>query len=1056
MKKILLITTGLLLFMIQLSIAQTAIRGRVTETDGDGISGASIRVKGKNRGAMADNSGSFSILAADGDILIVSSVGYKTSEVAAADGMVIKLPKTTGSLGEVIVTAQGIKKEKAAVGYATTLVRGDDLTKGQDRSVLTALQGKVAGVNITNTSGNPGGGSRVVIRGGSSITGNNQALIVIDNVMYDNSNTQTGGDNLNKQLDAGNRANDINPEDVESMTVLKGPAATVLYGARAANGAIIITTKSGKGGGKSRPVTYSTNYGMSDILMLPEFQNSWGQGYGSETHTEENWSYGPKFDGLLRPWGNVVDGKQQIKPFVAQPNNVKDFFQRGKTWENNVSFGGSNVASSYYISLNNLSNSGVVEGSKYNRNGIRFNGSSKLSEKLSASVGLNYTKINSNLFNGGQANNSFIDQIYQTPRDIPIRELRNLANPFNTVEGYYGAYTINPYYIIQNYKNNNNVDRITGNMEFRYKLMPWLDLVNTTTNDNYTDALISYAPKYTVHRPDFLSEDVKELGSYGITTRIFNEINNDIKLMAKHQINEDLGLSVLLGQNTRQTKSTFNNVETRGGIVANGWENLSNTADGYTGSSSKSLRRALGIYTDIGFNYKSYLYANITGRNDWSSTLPSNKNSYFYPSLSTSFIFSELTKNNATVSKYLSYGKVRASWARVGNDANPYLLTPSFNQMSISDGFNNSELVFPLNGVAATTTSNTLPNPNIKPEIMTAQEIGAEVNFLKNRLGFDLSLYNNVGTNQILPVDFPASSGYTTGILNAGKIKNSGIELLVRGTPIQKKNGLSIEFFATYTKNKSMVVSLYDTIKQLSLGGLNGTTVVAAVGHPYGEIFARGMERSPSGQIVVGANGMPILSADNKLFGSYNPDWMGSFGSDIGYKGFKLHFLFYRKQGGVFYSRMKNLMEFCGSASSTGYNDRADFVVPNSVQETAPGSGTYVANTTKIDAQTFWTEQSNTELDILSATFTKLRELSLTYSVPKALTNKINVGSATVGLYGNNLMLWLPKTKNIFGQKINTFTDPEINGFGTGNTQGLEFGTMPSLKNYGITLRVSF
>jgi TonB dependent receptor len=374
--------------------------------------------------------------------------------------------------------------------------------------------------------------------------------------------------------------------------------------------------------------------------------------------------------------------------------------------------------------------------------------------------------------------------------------------------------------------------------------------------------------------------------------------------------------------------------------------------------------------------------------------------------------------------------------------------------MAITDGFNNSELIFPINGVPATTTGNQLPNPNIKPELMTAQEIGAEVNFLRNRLGFDISLYNNVGTNQIIPVDFPASSGFTTGILNAGKIKNSGVELLLRGTPIQKKNGLSVEFFATFTKNNSMVVSLYDTIKQLSLGGLNGTTVVAAVGRPYGEIFARGMSRNAAGQIIVGANGMPILAAENSLFGSYNPDWYGSFGSDIGYKGFKLHFLFYHKQGGVFYSRLKSLMEFTGTSASTAYNDRNDFVVPNSVQETAPG--VYVTNTTKVDAQTFWTEQSNTELDILDATFTKLRELSLTYSVPKTLTNKLNIGTATIGIYGNNLMLWLPKTKNMFGQRVNTFTDPEINGFGTGNTQGLEFGTMPSLKNYGISLKVSF
>jgi TonB-linked SusC/RagA family outer membrane protein len=1059
MKKILFMLV-MLISVCQMALAQSALKGRVTDDKGSGLGDAAVKVQGTARGVFTDEAGYFAIVANSGDILVITSAGYKKVEVPAENGMLVKLTEDRKQVGEVVVTAMQVKKEKKSLGYGTTTISGATLTQGRDRNVLSGIAGKVAGVNITNTSGSPGSGTRVVIRGGTSITGNNQALIVVDGVPIDNSNNQNGGENLNNQIDQGNRANDLNPDDIESVSVLKGPAASALFGSRGANGAIIYTTKRGKGSAKKGAnVTYTTNIGGNQILMFPEFQNQWGQGYGGATHTEENWSWGPKFDGKLRPWGNVVNGTQKVKPFVALPNNVQEFFRNGTVWENGLSVGGNTANSNIYLSLNNLRSTGIVENSGYNRTGVRLNMGHDLSSNLKVNAGVSYTKVGSDLFAGGQGNNSFYDQIYQTPRDIPMLELKNTEDPYNDLEGYYGAYSVNPYYVLQNYKVRNDMNRLIGNVDFTWKPFNWLTLVNRTTNDGYTDNVVQYQPRYNIDRPDF-NIAIRELGNYSENVTRYNETNNDLMASTEQKLFDGLNLRALAGFNMRQT--TFNSVGTEitGGLIANGWQNLDNSADGYLSTNDLTTRRWMGLYSDLGFGYKDYLFLNLTGRNDWASTLPTDRNSYFYPSANLSFVVTDFLKSNneSWASKYLSYAKIRLASARVGNDPNAYLLRATFLKAGITDGRNNSQLTFPVNGVPAVTLQNGLSNAAIKPEINTENEIGTELAFFNNRLSLDLSWYRRVGRNQIIPVSLGGSSGYTSATLNAGNIRNQGIEVALSGTPLitKGKTKFRVDLFGTYTKNNSLVVSLDEAgkLEQVNLGGLAGTSIVAAKDLPYGQIYGRGMKRDPNGNIVVDGNGLPILNPENQYFGTYNPDWMGSLGTDISYGNLKLHMLFFRKQGGVFYSRLKNIMEFVGSSSTTAYNDRADFIVPGSVVENA--DGTFSPNTTAVGAEQFWSEQSNDELNILPATFTKLREASLSYSLPSKLLQKTKIGGVTVGVYGNNLLLWLPKTKNMFGQRVNTFLDPEISGFGTGNVQGLEFGTVPSLRNYGVNLKVQF
>jgi TonB-linked SusC/RagA family outer membrane protein len=1057
MKKILLML-GILVSVCQMALAQSALKGRVTDDKGSGLGDAAVKVQGTARGVFTDEGGYFTIIANSGDMLVITSAGYKKAEVPAENGMLVKLTEDRKQVGEVVVTAMQVKKEKKSLGYGTTTISGATLTQGRDRNVLSGIAGKVAGVNITNTGGSPGSGTRVVIRGGTSITGNNQALIVVDGVPIDNSNNQNGGENLNNQIDQGNRANDLNPDDIESVSVLKGPAASALFGSRGANGAIIYTTKRGKGSAKKGAnVTYTSNIGGNHILMYPQFQNDWGQGYGGQTHTEENWSWGPKFDGLLRPWGNVVDGQQKVKPFVALPNNVQEFFKNGTVWENGISVGGNTTNSNIYLSLNNLRSTGIVDNSGYNRTGVRLNMGHDLSTNLKVNAGVSYTKVGSDLFAGGQANNSFYDQVYQTPRDIPMLELKNTEDPFNNLEGYYGAYSVNPYFVLQNYKIRNDMNRLIGNVDFTWKPFNWLTLVNRTTNDGYTDVVTQYQPRYNIDRPDF-NIAIRELGNYSENLTRYNETNNDLMASTEQKLFDGLNLRALAGFNVRQT--TFNSVGTEitGGLIANGWLNLDNSADGYLSTNDRTTRRWMGLYSDLGFGYKDYLFLNLTGRNDWASTLPTDRNSYFYPSANVSFVVTDFLKsrNESWASQYLSYAKIRLASARVGNDPNAYLLRATFLKAGITDGRNNSQLTFPVNGVPAVTLQNGLSNANIKPEINTENEIGTEIAFFNNRLSLDLSWYRRVGRNQIIPVSLGGSSGYSSATLNAGNIRNQGFEVAVSGTPLitKGKTKFRVDLFGTYTKNNSLVVSLNEDLEQVNLGGLAGTSIVAAKGLPYGQIYGRGMKRDPSGNIVVDGNGLPILNPENQYFGTYNPDWMGSLGTDISYGNLKLHMLFFRKQGGVFYSRLKNIMEFVGTSSTTAYNDRKDFIIPGSVVENPDGS--FSPNTTAVGAEQFWSEQSNDELNILPATFTKLREASLSYSLPSKLLQKTKIGGVTVGVYGNNLLLWLPKTKNMFGQRVNTFLDPEISGFGTGNVQGLEFGTVPSLRNYGVNLKVQF
>ena len=1025
--------------------AQTTISGKVTDKkDGTPLSGVTVSVKGNRISTQTNALGQYQLNGVPTNAtLVFSIVGFKNFESkATGSSLDITLDEEVKQLSEIIVTANTIKREAKSLGYATSTINNAELTKGRDRSVLNSLQGKVAGVQITGSSGGVGSSTRIVFRGGTSITGNNQALLVVDGIPIDNSQLDAG-DNLNNQVDAGNRGNDLNPEDIESVTLLKGPAAAALYGTRAANGALIITTKTGKSlKGKKSEIVVSSSYNLESLLRLPTYQNEFGQGGQGAPDSRENFSWGPRFDGQVRPWGQQVGDSQRVKPYAALKNNVKEFFDIGRVATNNVSFSQNNDKNSYFMSLNNVDQKGIMPGTKYNRTSVRLSGTADLSDKIYSSASINYVRAKGDLSIQGQANSPY-DQVLQTPRDISLLELRDYRNKFNDLNGYYGAYTVNPWYLLGEDSYESIVDRILGNVNIGYKPVSWIDISLRVGTDVSGDKRKQIESKREPD-PNGQNAGIAFPGHYAETSINIREFTSDLIATAKRKLNSDLSLSVLLGHNIRQRNADIQFSEINS-LTIPFYYNLANSAQPPRTTNLYTLRRLYGVYTDINLSYKNFLFLGITGRNDWSSTLPKDKNSFFYPSGNLSFVFSDAIR----MPDFVSYGKIRASAAQVGNDAAPYLLESVFLTGSVTDGYQNSRVDFPLNGVPGFTQGNAIGNPNIKPEITTSYEVGLEFGLFKNRLHFEGTVYSNRSRDQIITVPIAASSGYTTQTLNAGLITNKGIELLLRATPVKSQN-FSWDLIATFTKNKNKVVELFPGTNQLALGGFGGGTLVAQVGHPYGAFFGASFLRSPEGNVVVDATtGYPITDPEAKIHGNVQPDFLTSLNNSFSYKGFSLSFLFDARKGGVFYSRTRSLQEFLGTDPRTLYNDRQPFVVPGSV--ILRPDGKYDVNTTPVqNAENYWTSFSaNRAMEhLVDASFIKLREVSLSYRLPASLFQKSFVKSIVVGLSGRNLLLWTPDE--------NTYSDPETSSFGTGNVQGYEYGTIPSLRNYGVNVRLVF
>ena len=1056
MKKSLTMLMVSLFLFVGTALAQTKITGTVlSQEDGQPIIGAAVKVDGTSTGMLTDVNGKFSLTLPEGKkSLTISYLGYEAKTVTAKNGMRVFLKADATALEEVVVTAMGIKRSAKALGYSATSLDGEEIAEVRTNDIMSGLAGKVAGVQISTTSSDPGASNSVIIRGVSSLNGSNQPLYVIDGVPMSNSSTYSDN-GLNNGYDFGNGANAVNPDDVENMTILKGAAATALYGSRAANGVILITTKSGK---KQAGVGVEYNGGIQweSVLRLPQFQNDFGMGwYGNKTD-DENGSWGPKFDGSMLRYGSIYDYSQKMKSYVAMKDNMKDFFDTGMRYNNSVSFSNATDATTYYVSLSQIHDDGIIptNADSYTKYTFTANGSQKVKD-VTISTALNYAYQKNSFVTTGQGGSSMYNAIMQTPRDISIAEMKDLSDPFNTPGYYYTPYGItNPYWVLNNYEHKQESERFYGKLQLDYEFLKYFKATYRFGLDTETRHRNQGEPNLESMFKDTYNADASTIaGATGQVTQQTTrqrEINQDFFVTFDMPVS-DFNINAVAGfnGNERSYSYLYGHVEN---LTIPTFFDLSNSSERPEVLQYTQKRRLYGIYGQAELAWKNMAYLTVTARNDWSSTLPKENRSFFYPGVTASFLFSELFKDD--LKKIINFGKVRAAWGKTGNDANVYMTQSVYAQASSSSsGWASSAFPFQKTGTNAYTAGNTLGSLNLSPEMTTEFELGLNMGFLQNRIVVDFSYYDRKSDKQIFSLNMDPASGYTAMNTNLGKIGNKGIEALITLVPVRTKD---FEWAITwnYTKNKNKVISLPEELGgEVNIYGFTGGTGLYAIeGEEMGIFKCYRTKTDGEGHIVVNNKGIPLQTDDIEKVGSMNYKYQMGIGNTFRYKGVSLGIDFDIRKGGLLFSRTADISYFTGNAIQTAYNDRNPFIVPNSVQ--SDGNGGYVENTTPLDPTqiyNFWNNGGflSDESFLVDKSYVKLRSVVLSWELPKKWLSGTPLQGVKVSFFGNNLFLWTPSS--------NTFIDPELTSFGNdleGNFG--EYSANPSSRKFGFNVNVKF
>ncbi|RAJ80061.1 TonB-linked SusC/RagA family outer membrane protein [Chitinophaga dinghuensis] len=1054
LQRLLCLLPGLL--WLQQSIAQEIrVSGVVTSrTDAQRIPGAVIRVKGSSSGAQTDADGRFAINAHEKDTLQVFYLGFEPAFVVVGSNHVINisLESTNRKLDEVVVTALGISREKKSLGYAVQELKSKDISEAKETNLVNALSGKIAGVQVTNSQGNMGS-SRIVIRGETSIAGNNQPLFVLDGVPVDNSQLGVG-----TGRDFANAISDINPDDIAAISVLKGPNAAALYGSRASGGVIVIKTKTGKDTKGGLGVTVNSGATFEKVLILPDFQNSYGQGTGGQFSYKDGKGGGLN-DGVDESWGPKMDGRLipqffsngEAVPFVAHPNNVKDFYVTGYTLNNGLSVGGSSEKIDYRFSYNNTKQVGILPNTGISRNTFVASNTFRLTPKLTLSTYANYIRSAADNLPGvdGKRGNSVTLQFIWFGRQVDIEKLKNYKNPDGTDYNWNHSYYSNPYWI----QNENTVgmlrNRFLGNARLSYEIQPWLTAAFRIGTDYYQDRRKYRVAYYTNGTP---------FGSYTEDAYAVNETNGEFTLNAKKKLGSNFDIDVLAGGNLR-TNQYEQNYQQAPRLAIKGVYTLNNSRDPLVSTSYLSRQKVYSAFASAQVGYHNYAFVNLTARNDWSSTLPV---SYFYPSVNASLVLSEAFHLQSNV---LSLLKVRGGWAQVGKDTDPYL---QVNTYPFNTPFGSQPLL---------TVSDKYLSKNIKPEITTSTELGVEAGFFKNRAKIDVTYYNTTSRNQILLADVSGSTGYLKKLLNSGELKNHGVEVQLGLTPIITRSGFRWDVNVNYARNVSEVVSLDNDgfLNSYVLGSSGNIQVIATKGQRYGALFGSAFARDAQGRVLVNADGRPQTDPTQRVLGYFTPKWTGSINNAFSFKGFNLSFLIDTKQGGSIWSGTNSTGMRTGVLAATMpgrdqehgglpyYNDGTKNVQLPSHDATAPNGAVvkhdgiifdgYTAdgkkNTAVLPAMDYYKavySSSLSETSIYDASFIKLREVRLGYTLPQTIVNKWGLQSVNIALVARNLGYLSKHAPNI---------DPET-AFNTGNGQGLETLQIPTTRSFGFNLNVSF
>lgn len=1098
MKKILFMSILLMVSLLQQAFAQDrAISGRVTDRkSGEGLPGVTVLAKGTTAGASTNADGTYSLsVPASATVLTFSSIGYISIErpIGSASTIDISLAPDTKQLGEVVVTALGVERSRNSLPYAATQVEGDAITQARNPNFINGLSGKVAGLNVRQGNG-LGSSTNVVIRGTKSITGNNQALFVVDGVPISNANTNGANQQTGRGgYDFGNAAADINPDDIASMSVLKGAAATALYGSRASNGVILITTKKGR---KGLGITINTGatVGKYDKSTFIKHQQQYGAGYGNYYSDEsgyfeladvdgdgeddlvtpltEDASFGGRFDPnlLVYQWDAFDPAGpnfHKATPWVAAKNGAGTFFQKATTLNNNITIDGGNDVGTFKLGYTRTDDRGILENSKISKNILNFAGSLNVTPKLTTAASVNFSRVDGKgrYGTGYDSKNIMTNmrQWWQTNVDLKAQRDAYFRNGQNVTWNMYGAddptpiYWDNPYFTrYENFETDNRT-RVFGNVSATYKFADWFNLMGRVTLDTY----------------DELQEERSAVGAvdpsgYNRFNRTAREANYDLIGNFSKHITEDFNFTGLIGANLRRERQNSIFASTNNGLVVPRLYSLSNSVDPINPPTESDTRRAVdGIFASTTFGYKDLAFLDLTARRDQSSTLPKGKNVYYYPSVATSFVFSELMKD----SPWLSYGKFRVNYAEVGSDAPVYSITDSYDKPT---AFGSTALF------SVPLTKN---NPDLKPERTKSYEAGVEMQFMQNRFGFDATVYKTNTVDQIIPITISSATGYGSRFVNAGNVENKGIEMTAFVTPVRNDN-FNWTINANWTRNKNEVVSLSEGVDNLVIASYQGgISSNATVGRPFGTFRAT--------DFVYDANGNKVVTVTKTAAGNYsayykktgantevgNPaaDWTGGVNNTVSYKNLSLSFLIDVRKGGEVFSLDRYYGLATGMTDETaGLNDLGnpsrDPLIRTSGYTYAPNSGGVInagvydqgtvingqdvsgqPNTIRVSNQVYGVygyARQPTSAFVYDASFVKLREVNLTYSLPASIVSKVAAFKGIdLSLVGRNL--WIIH-KNL------PDADPE-ESLSSGNFgQGYSSGAYPTTRTVGANIKFRF
>lgn len=1048
------------------------VSGTVTDQNGQPLPSVAIQEKGSANGTETDFDGKFTISVKQGTTLVFSYISMKKQEVVVnSTNLKIVMEDDVAQLEGVVVTALGISREKKSLGYATQEVSGDNISDTPVTNFADALSGEVAGLDI-QSSGTMGGSTNIVVRGYNSISGNNQALIIIDGTPVINNTNNTLDQRTGRGgYDYGNAAMDINPDDIESLNVLKGAAATALYGSRASNGAIIITTKKGrKGKGIGVSFTSSVTAGTADKETLPKYQNKYGAGYGAfygasgdqyfndqfdlngdgtndlSVPFTEDASYGAAFDPSLNvyQWTSLypnLPGYQQATPWIAAKNTPNSIFKTAITYTNSVSIGKSTDNGDFRLGFTNKTQEGVMPNSQIKRNNLTFSASQNFTEKLKASVDFSYINTNGSGRNGtgynGKNPMQAFRQWFQT--NVDIKEQRdaffstgqNISWNPTSITNLKPIYTDNVYWTLYKNYQNDSRDRYIGNFTLNQEVTKWFSILGRFSYDTYSET--------REERIDVGSSGVSE---YTSAQRRTSEFNYDLMGNFNYAFSDDFTFDGLIGLNVRVNKLNSLEAGTNGGLVTPGLFTLSNSANALTPddyTKTDFTKKVDGVFAKVGFGYKGTYYLDITGRRDRSSSLPKQNNTYYYPSVSASLVFSNLIKQD-----WLSFGKVRANYALVGNDTDPLQI---FNTYGINPAFG---------GSSSATNPSFFNNPDLKSESTRDFEVGLEMQLFNNRFGFDFSYYNRKTNDLITPIDVSTATGGTNAWLNGADMENKGIEFIVNGTPIKNEN-FSWDIKLNYAQNRSEVTRLAEGIEFIQLASVQGgITLGASLGEPFGVIRGRDFVYHENGQKIIGTDGYyKRTSSSNNVIGNINPDWTGGVKNNLKYKNLSLSFLIDIQKGGdifsldTWYGYDTGLYDFTAGNNHLGNPVRdavsaGGGVILDGVQ--ADGS----TNTVVADATTttnpWGYEKTPQAAHVYDASFVKLREVSFGYNFSQKLTESLSLQKLSLSIIGRNL--WII-------HKNTPYADPEA-GLSSGNVQGYQSGVYPSVREIGASLKLEF